>query len=42
MYPIGVLVTINVTIEQLVELAKQAEYKNPIEWGELPVDEDSV
>ena len=34
--------TINVTIEQLVELAKQAEYKNPIEWGEIPVDEDSV
>lgn len=42
MYPIGVLVTINVTVEQLVELAKQAEYKNPIEWGELPVDEDAV
>ena len=34
--------TINVTIEQLVELAKQAEYKNPIEWGELPVEEDAI
>jgi hypothetical protein len=33
---------INVTVEQLVELAKQAEYKNPIEWGELPVEEDAV
>lgn len=25
--------TLNVTVEQLVELAKQAEYKNPIEWA---------
>lgn len=34
--------TLNITVEQLVELAKQAEYKNPIEWGELPVQEDAV
>lgn len=34
--------TINITLEQLVQLAKQAEYKNPIEWGELLVDEDTV
>lgn len=34
--------TVNITVEQLVELAKQAEYKNPIEWGELPVDEDTI
>ncbi len=34
--------TLNITVEQLVELAKQAEYKNPIEWGELPVEEDAV
>lgn len=34
--------TVNVTIEQLVELAKQAEYKNQIEWGEIPVNEDAV
>ncbi len=34
--------TLNVTVEQLVELAKQAEYKNPIEWGELPVEEDVI
>ncbi len=34
--------TLNVTVEQLVDLAKQAEYKNPIEWGELPVEEDII
>lgn len=34
--------TLNITVEQLVELAKQAEYKNPIEWGELPVEEEAV
>jgi hypothetical protein len=42
MYLTGVQLTLNLTIEQLVELAKQAEYKNPIEWGELLVDEDTV
>ena len=34
--------TLNITVEQLVDLAKQAEYKNPIEWGELPVEEDVI
>jgi hypothetical protein len=34
--------TLNITVDQLVELAKQAEYKNPIEWGELPVEEDII
>lgn len=34
--------TINITIEQLIDLAKHAEYKNPIEWGELPVDENQI
>lgn len=33
---------LNITLEQLVELAKQAEYKNPIDWGELPIEEDNV
>jgi hypothetical protein len=32
----------NITIEQLVELAKEAETRNPIEWGEIPVNEDLV
>ncbi len=36
------LLTLNITVEQLVDLAKQAEYKNPIEWGELPVEEDVI
>lgn len=31
-----------ITIKQLVELAKTAEIKNPIEWGELPINEDVV
>jgi hypothetical protein len=34
--------SINITLEQLVELAKQAEYKNPIEWGELTIKEDDI
>ena len=34
--------TINITIEQLIDLAKHAEYKNHIEWGELPVDENQI
>lgn len=32
----------NITIEQLVLLAKEAEVNNPIEWGELPIQEDLV
>lgn len=32
----------NITVEQLVELAREAESRNPIEWGELPVDENQV
>jgi hypothetical protein len=32
----------NISVEQLVELALQAESRNPIEWGELPVDETVV
>lgn len=31
-----------ITLEQLIDLAKQAEYTAPIEWGELPIDEDYV
>lgn len=34
--------TTQITLEQLIEIAKTAEYKNPIEWGELPVDEDII
>lgn len=34
--------TTQIIIDQLVELARQAEYKNPIDWGELPLDEDTV
>ena len=34
--------TLNITVDQLVDLAKQAEYKNPIDWGELPVEEDTI
>lgn len=32
----------NITVEQLVELAREAESRNPIEWGEIPVDENQV
>jgi hypothetical protein len=32
----------NITVDQLVELAREAESRNPIEWGELPVNEDTV
>jgi hypothetical protein len=34
--------TINITVDQLVELAREAESRNPIEWGEIPVNEDTV
>lgn len=34
--------TTQITIDQLVELARQAEYKNPIDWGELPLSEDTI
>ena len=31
-----------ITMQQLIETAKQAEAINPIEWGELSVKEDTV
>ena len=31
-----------ITLSQLVELAKTAENKDPIDWGELLLDEDEV
>ena len=31
-----------ITLDQLISIAKEAEYKNPIEWGELSVNEDQV
>ena len=34
--------TTNITIDQLVELAKEADMMDPIEWGEIPVNEDLV
>lgn len=34
--------TTNITINQLIELAKQAENTDQIDWGELPVNEDLV
>jgi hypothetical protein len=34
--------TMKITLEQLVEIARTAEYKNPIDWGELPIDEETV
>ena len=32
----------NVTLDQIVELAKEADMLDPIEWGELPLNEDLV
>ena len=31
-----------ITLEQLIDLAKAAETNNPIEWGELPINEERV
>ena len=32
----------NITLDQLVELAKEADIMDPIEWGETPIEEDLV
>jgi hypothetical protein len=32
----------NITLEQLVSVAREAEVSNPIDWGELPINEELV
>lgn len=33
---------VNITLNQLIDLAKTAEKNNPLDWGEFLVNEDTV